>query len=132
MTGAMPSDHREAVAVVGLSGRFPGAGDVREFWANLAAGVESIEVLGEEELRSAGVPAEVFGRAGYVRAAPRFAGMGEFDAEFFGYSAREAQLMDPQHRVFLQEAWHALEDAGHDPAQFTGSIGVFAGAGTNR
>ncbi len=119
------------VAIVGLAGRFPGAGDVGEFWANLRDGVESIEPLSEEELAAAGVTPEVWSRPGYVRAAPRFEGAEMFDAEFFGYSAREAQIMDPQHRLFLETAWHALEDSGHDPAHFKGDVGVFAGAGTS-
>jgi len=120
------------VAIVGLAGRFPGAGDVGEFWANLRDGVESIEPLSEDQLAAAGVAPEVWSHPGYVRAAPRFEGAELFDAEFFGYSAREAQIMDPQHRLFLETAWHALEDSGHDPAHFEGDVGVFAGAGSNR
>ncbi|WP_406728660.1 SDR family NAD(P)-dependent oxidoreductase [Streptomyces sp. GD-15H] len=123
---------QRGVAVVGLAGRFPGAGGVEEFWANVCGGVESIVPLEEEELAAAGVPPEVFGRSDYVRAAPRFEGAGLFDAEFFGYTAREAEVMDPQHRLFLETCWQALEDAGYDAARFDGSVGVFGGAGANR
>lgn len=128
----MQGTDQHAVAVVGMSGRFPGAGDVGEFWSNLRGGVESIVDLSDEELLAAGVEPGVWDRPGFVRRAPRFEGIGDFDAEFFGYSAREAQIMDPQHRLFLEEAWHALEDAGHDPGQFGGRVGVFGGAGSNR
>ncbi|MDN0197604.1 polyketide synthase, partial [Streptomyces sp. S.PNR 29] len=119
------------VAVVGMAGRFPGAADLEEFWRNLRDGVESIVPLTDEELTAAGVPPEVFHRPDFVKAGPRFKGIGLFDAEFFGYTAREAELMDPQHRLFLETAWHALENAGYDSAQYDGSIGVFGGAGTS-
>ncbi|WP_405976479.1 SDR family NAD(P)-dependent oxidoreductase [Streptomyces sp. NBC_00988] len=120
------------IAIVGMAGRFPGAGDLDEFWANLRDGVESVVALSDEELTAAGVAPEVFGRENYVKATPRFAGSDQFDAEFFGYTAREAELMDPQHRLLLETAWEALEHAGHDAARYPGRIGVFAGAGTNR
>ncbi|MBV1855879.1 polyketide synthase, partial [Catellatospora sp. NEAU-YM18] len=115
-----------------MAGRFPGAGDLTEFWSNLRDGVESIVALTDEELTAAGVAPEVFGRPNYVKATPRFAGSDLFDAEFFGYTAREAEVMDPQHRLFLETAWAALEHSGYDAAQYDGSIGVFGGAGANR
>ncbi|WP_406728659.1 type I polyketide synthase [Streptomyces sp. GD-15H] len=114
----------------GVGGAVSRAGGVEEFWANVCGGVESIVPLEEEELAAAGVPPEVFGRSDYVRAAPRFEGAGLFDAEFFGYTAREAEVMDPQHRLFLETCWQALEDAGYDAARFDGSVGVFGGAST--
>ncbi|WP_217214627.1 polyketide synthase, partial [Streptomyces sp. AC550_RSS872] len=119
------------VAIVGMAGRFPGAADLDEFWRNLRDGVESIVALTDEELTAAGVPPETFNRPDFVKAGPRFQDAGLFDAEFFGYTAREAQLMDPQHRLFLETAWQALENAGYDSAQYDGTIGVYAGAGTS-
>ncbi|MFJ1618469.1 polyketide synthase, partial [Streptomyces sp. NPDC088251] len=126
------STSRGGVAIVGMAGRFPGARDVAEYWSNLREGVESIVPLTDGELVAAGVAPEVFGQPGYVKAGPRFEGIAEFDAEFFGYTAREAQTMDPQHRLFLETAWQALGLAGYDSGQYEGSIGVFAGAGANR
>ncbi|MEU6718020.1 beta-ketoacyl synthase N-terminal-like domain-containing protein [Nonomuraea sp. NPDC046802] len=122
----------KSIAIVGMAARFPGARDLPEFWANLRDGVESIVSLSDEELLAAGVAPEMFKRADYVKAWPRFEGLADFDAEFFGYSAREAQVMDPQHRLFLETAWQALESSGYDPGQYDGRIGVFGGAGANR
>ncbi|MET7528668.1 type I polyketide synthase [Streptomyces goshikiensis] len=121
---------RDGVAIVGMAGRFPGAGDLAEFWSNLCDGVESILPLTDEELAAAGVPAEAFGQPHYVKAGPKFEGISLFDAEFFGYTAREAKIMDPQHRLFLETAWEALEHSGYDAARYDGSIGVFGGAST--
>ncbi|MGE7437904.1 type I polyketide synthase [Kitasatospora sp. NPDC001175] len=123
---------RGGVAIIGMAGRFPGAGDLTEYWSNLRDGVESILPLTDEELAAAGVSPEVFGQPNYVKAAPAFAGSDLFDAEFFGYTAREAEVMDPQHRLFLETAWEALEHSGYDAARYEGSIGVFGGAGANR
>ncbi|MFE6503733.1 SDR family NAD(P)-dependent oxidoreductase [Kitasatospora sp. NPDC057738] len=123
---------RGGVAIIGMAGRLPGAEDLTEYWSNLRDGVESIVALTDEELTAAGVPPEVFGQPNYVKAAPAFAGSDLFDAEFFGYTAREAEVMDPQHRLFLETAWAALEHAGYDAARYDGSIGVFGGAGANR
>jgi acyl transferase domain-containing protein/NAD(P)-dependent dehydrogenase (short-subunit alcohol dehydrogenase family)/acyl carrier protein len=106
------------IAIVGLSGRFPGAGDVETFWRNLREGVESISSFEEQPQRP-----------GYVPRAGALDGVELFDARFFGYSPREAELMDPQQRLFLEESWKALEDAGIDPARPPGRIGVFAGSG---
>ena len=120
----------EGIAIVGMAGRFPGAGTVAEFWKNLIAGAETISTLTEEQLRAAGVaPAGECGnyvpRRGLLER-PEF-----FDAAFFGISPREAEVIDPQQRIFLEEAWTALEDAGCDPARFAGAIGVFAGMSNN-
>ncbi|MBM7814503.1 type I polyketide synthase [Saccharothrix algeriensis] len=119
------------IAVIGLAGRFPGAVDLDRYWANLRDGVESIEPIGDDELRAAGVGADRLADPDYVRMAPKFAGIAEFDAEFFGCSPREAAAMDPQHRIFLELAWAALEDAGYgEPGRVDGSVGVFGGAST--
>lgn len=116
-----------SIAVVGMAGRFPGASDVRQFWDNLRAGRESIRALTEEELRAAGVTDDELADASYVRATAIPDGYEMFDAVLFGYSAREARLIDPQHRLFLECCWEALEDAGYAPGQSGGSVGVYAG-----
>ena len=117
----------EPVAIIGMRGRFPGADDLDRFWQNLASGTESITRLSPDDMRAAGVPDEVMSLPGYVNAAPLLGDVDRFDAEFFGFSARDASLTDPQHRLFLETAWEALEDAGYDPAAFAGPIGVFGG-----
>lgn len=120
--------HEEPIAIIGMKGRFPGANNLDEYWNNLAEGVESICVLDEEEMRAAGVPDHVSRLPGYVNASPVLDDVDKFDAQFFGFSARDATLTDPQHRLFLETAWEALEDAGYDPEAFAGPIGVFGGS----
>jgi len=117
----------EPIAIIGMRGRFPGANDLDQFWKNLAEGVESIAVLTPDEMRAAGIPDHISRLPGYVNAAPVLDGVDQFDAQFFGFSARDAALTDPQHRLFLETAWEALEDAGYDPARYPGAIGVFGG-----
>ncbi len=120
-----------AIAIVGMAGRFPGARNTAEFWRNLRDGVESIRDLTDAELFAAGAAAEDLANPDYVRRAAILEGVPLFDAAFFGFSPRDASIMDPQHRHFLECAWEALEDAAHPPQQFSGSIGVFAGSGMN-
>ena len=115
-----------AIAVIGMAGRFPGADSLTQFWDNLCAGRESIETLSEEALTAAGVSAKTLADPTYVRRAPLLDGIEEFDAEYFGMNPYTARMMDPQQRLFLQTAWHALEDSGYDPAGYDGSVGVFA------
>jgi acyl transferase domain-containing protein/SAM-dependent methyltransferase len=117
----------EPIAIVGMRARFPGADDLEQFWQNLASGTESITRLSPDEMRAAGIPDELMNLPGYVNAAPLLGDVDLFDAEFFGFSARDASLTDPQHRLFLETAWEALEDAGYDPATFAGRVGVFGG-----
>jgi amino acid adenylation domain-containing protein len=119
------------IAIVGRAGRFPRAPSVDDLWARLAAGEECITFFTEDELAAEGIDRELLADPAYVRAAGYLEGADRFDAGFFGITPREAELMDPQHRVFLEVAWHALEDAGCDPARCRGGIGVFAGAGLN-
>ncbi len=119
------------IAIVGMAGRFPGARDVEEYWANLRGGVESVTWLTDEQLRAAGVPEELIADPQYVKACYPLPDMEGFDAGFFGFAPREASIMDPQQRHFLELAWTALEYAGHDPARFDGSIGVYAGCGAS-
>jgi amino acid adenylation domain-containing protein len=123
--------HREEIAVVGMSGRFPGAADVAAFWRNLCDGVESISSFSDEELTASGVAPEIFRGPGYINAKGIPDGVGWFDAGFFGYTPREAEIIDPQQRMFLEVAWEALESAACDPERYPGLIGVFAGSGLN-
>ncbi|HVU66012.1 MAG TPA: SDR family oxidoreductase, partial [Ktedonobacteraceae bacterium] len=116
------------IALVAMSGRFPGADSVEAFWDNLRAGVESIRHFSREELLAAGTAPELLDRPGFVAARPVLNDVAHFDAAFFGYSPREAAFTDPQHRLFLEVCWEALERAGYDPQRFPGLIGVFAGA----
>jgi amino acid adenylation domain-containing protein len=120
-----------AVAIVGMAGRFPGAADVPSFWSNLAGGVESITFFSKEELATAGVDPARLADPRYVPARAVVDDVDRFDAGFFGYSPREAELIDPQQRMFLECAWHALEDAACDPSRYGGRIGVFGGVGMN-
>lgn len=123
-----PGDSLEGIAVVGMAGRFPGAATVDELWKNLCDGVESVTFFTNEELLRAGVPPTLIQHPDYVKAKPVLEGMELFDAEFFGLNPRECEIMDPQHRVFLECAWSALENAGYESSQYDGRIGVFAGA----
>jgi amino acid adenylation domain-containing protein len=126
---AAPRTDDGSIAVVGLAGRFPGARDVDELWANLRDGVESIRRLTDDELAAAGVDPALVADPRYVRARGALDDVGMFDAPFFGMSPREAAVTDPQQRLFLECAWEALERAGCDPARHRGAIGVFAGSG---
>jgi acyl transferase domain-containing protein/thioesterase domain-containing protein/acyl carrier protein len=119
------------IAIIGMAGRFPGARNIRQFWQNLRAGVESIGDRSNQELLAAGVTAEEIADLHYVRRSAILDDVPLFDAAFFGFSPRDASIMDPQHRHFLECSWEALEDAGHPPRLFDGSIGVFAGSGMN-
>ena len=114
-----------AIAVIGMAGRFPGANSVTQFWDNLCRGEESITTLSEEALTAAGVSAKTLADPAYVRRAALIDGIDEFDADYFGMTPYTARMMDPQQRLFLQTAWHAFEDSGYDPATYDGAIGVF-------
>jgi acyl transferase domain-containing protein len=124
-------DNDSDIAIVGMAGRFPGARNLEEFWANLARGTESIARLSDEEIIAAGVSSDVLNRADYVKASPVLAGPELFDAAFFGYSPGEAAALDPQQRLLLELAHIALEDAGCDPTRYRGPVGVFAGSAMN-
>lgn len=130
---SLPSDAAEAaldsldIAIVGISCRLPGASGLRELWELLVEGREGIAPLDDAELDRLGVPAARRAQPGFVAAAPLVAEADCFDAAFFGYSPADAAMMDPQHRLFLETAWHALEDAGHGAGRGAGVVGVFAG-----
>src|SRR5688572_16929043 len=124
-------ESESAIAIVGMAGRFPGADDPDSFWRNLRDGAEAITAFGDEELLAAGVAQDELRDPRYVKVGAVLASADEFDAAFFGFSPRDAAIMDPQHRVFLETAWVALEDAGYDPERHEGAIGVYAGSGQN-
>ena len=117
----------EGVAIIGMAGRFPGAQSVAEFWRNQLNGVEAISHFRADELE---VPSaeELSKDPNYVRARSVLEDVGLFDAEFFGILPRDAELMDPQQRLFLESCWQAFEDAGYDPSIYPGPIGVYAGS----
>ena len=124
-------DQNLDIAIVGLAGRFPGAPNIDRFWDNLCGGREAISFFSEDELLAAGVRPELVRQDTYVRAAPVLDDVDAFDERFFGYSPREASAMDPQHRLLLEEAWHALEHAGYDPDKHDMPVSVFAGSAMN-
>src|SRR5919199_1366796 len=119
------------VAVIGMSCRFPGADNIEQYWQNLREGVESITFFSDEELLESGVNPALLNNPNYVKASPILSDVESFDAEFFGYPAKEAQLMDPQQRLLHECAWESLEDAGYNPLTYSGAIGLYAGASTN-
>ena len=117
----------EGIAIVGMSRRFPGAKNVDEFWRNIKNGVESITHFSSDELEISD-PTEHDKDAGdYVCAKGMLDDIDMFDARFFGYLPREAEVMDPQHRVFLEICWEAMENAGYDARRYPGSVGVYGG-----
>jgi acyl transferase domain-containing protein/acyl carrier protein len=120
------------VAIIGMAGRFPGADDIDALWTNLVNGVESLTRLTDEQLREQGVPEALIADPRYVRLRPLLADMEGFDSRFFGYHAREAEIADPQHRVFLEVCSTALQHAGYDTTRYGGRVGVFGGSGPNR
>lgn len=115
------------IAVIGMSGRFPGAPDVDTLWRNLSAGVESFTQFSDQELAGAGIDPGLFHSPAYVRCRPILDDIRGFDAGFFGYSPQEATVADPQQRIFLECAWEALEAAGYTAPEGRGTVGVFAG-----
>ena len=122
----------DGVAIIGMAGRFPGARNVGEFWRNLLAGVESISRFERDELEPSMLEDPgARDRAGYVPVRGVLDGIEMFDAEFFGINPKEAQILDPQQRLFLEAAWEALERAGYEPTTTGGTVGVFAGMGNN-
>ncbi|MDU8910810.1 type I polyketide synthase [Aestuariicoccus sp. MJ-SS9] len=117
------------IAIVGMAAHLPGAADIEAYWRNLRDGVSSIRRLTEDELLEAGEDPGLIRHRDYVPFAAPLDGFEMFDADFFGLSPKEAAIMDPQHRRFLETAWEALENAGHVPESFDGQVGVFAGCG---
>ena len=125
----MSQDLNESIAIIGMVGRFPGAADLETFWKNLEEGKESITFFSDEELLSQGVAPSLLQDPAYVKAGGVLEGVELFDASFFGYTPKEAEAMDPQHRLCLEAAWQLLETAGYNSELFPGLISVFVGAG---
>ncbi|HET8842266.1 MAG TPA: type I polyketide synthase, partial [Ktedonobacteraceae bacterium] len=131
MTNATSRDtsYDTALAIIGMSGRFPGASNIEEFWQNVAGGIKSIRFFTDEELLAADIDPAFLRQPNYVKAGGVLEKVDYFDASFFGYTRREAELLDPQHRLFMECAWEALEDAAYYPQDYPGLIGIFAGCG---
>src|SRR5690349_13544748 len=116
------SNELESIAIIGMSFRFPGASTLKRFWENLVGGVESISHFTEKQLLAAGVPGARLRDPNYVRARGILENIEFFDASLFGFTPREAEITDPQHRVLLECAWEALEHAGYDSERYPGEI----------
>ncbi len=123
----MTRDALDGIAIIGMAGRFPQAPNLQRFWENLAQGIEATSFFSDEELEQAGVSRELLRHPNYVKARGVLEDADLFDAGFFGYSPREAELTDPQIRLFMECAWEALESAGWNPDKYSGLIGVYAG-----
>ncbi len=123
--------YSEGIAIIGMSGRFPKAENLEMFWQNLHDGCSGISTFSPEELLAAGIPSEMVESPDYVPANGILQDFDRFDADFFAVSAREAEVMDPQQRILLEEAWHTFEDAGLDPERIDSRVGVFVGSSMN-
>ena len=126
-----PEINPSAVAIVGMAARLPGAASVEDFWRNLVQGAEAIQTFAPEALEHCLAKNDPANADRYVRARSVLENADQFDAAFFGIYPRQAELMDPQHRVFLECAWEALESAGYDPETYPGLIGLYAGLSLN-
>jgi acyl transferase domain-containing protein len=133
MNNNITSNHQTGleIAIIGMAGRFPGAKTVGEFWRNLRDGIESISEFSDAELIAAGVDPALLGHPNYVKAGTVLDDIELFDAAFFGYTPREAEILSPQHRCFLECAHEALENASYNPQTYKSPIGVYAAASTN-
>ncbi|MFP5263128.1 MAG: beta-ketoacyl synthase N-terminal-like domain-containing protein, partial [Blastocatellia bacterium] len=129
MSSIADDPYSDDVAIIGMALRVPGARNVEQFWDNLRNGVESISFFSDEELLKWGVPQALIDNPNYVKAGAVLDDIEMFDASFFGFTPKEAEITDPQHRIFLELAWEALENAGYNPETYGGLIGVYAGVG---
>lgn len=129
MNGTSDETNENDIAIIGMSIRVPGATTPESFWQNLISGREMRKKYSEEELLARGVSRSTLADPNYVRAGMPLEKMDHFDPEFFGFSQKEAAILDPQHRQFYETSWEAIERAGHPPKQFDGAIGIFAGCG---
>lgn len=121
--------HGSEIAIIGMSGRFPKSRNTKEFWKNIVEGRECISFFSDAQLERAGILTETLANPNYVKANGMLDDLDLFDAPLFGFTPREAQLLDPQQRIFFECAWEALENAGYDPGVTEESIGLYAGAG---
>lgn len=119
------------VAIIGMAGRFPKARNIGEFWNNLSNGLEAISFFSDEELKDSGISSDVLKKSNYVKAKGYLENLEYFDAEFFGYSQREAEMMDPQLRILHECVWESLEDAGYNSYDYDEPIGLYLGASPN-
>lgn len=117
-----------SIAIIGMSGRFPGAANLDQFWDNLLSGKESIRFFDDQELANAGVSPTERQHPHYVPASPTLEGIDQFDAAFFSISPREAKQLAPSMRLFLECVWEAFENGGYTNTNHDGQIGVYAGA----
>ncbi|MEH2264828.1 MAG: type I polyketide synthase [Nostoc sp.] len=124
-------DSIQEIAIIGMSGRFPGANNIEDFWENLCSGVESISTFTDEELIASGIDPELLSNSNYVKNLAILENIDLFDASFFGLNPKEAEITDPQHRLFLENAWEALENAGYDSQRCESRIGVYGGSSSN-
>jgi phthiocerol/phenolphthiocerol synthesis type-I polyketide synthase E len=123
----MFSGNGSEIAIVGMNGRFPGAPDLETFWKNLLEAKESIQFFSDDELKREGVEQSQYENPNYVKAGTELDNIDKFDASFFGFTPREAEIMDPQQRLFLECCWEVLEKAGYDSEKYPGRIGIYAG-----
>ncbi len=130
MSNFESENRMDGIAIIGMAGRFPGASDLDAFWKNIVAGRDTITRFSRSELEARNQAALEFG-PDFVAAHGVLDSADMFDAGFFGISPRDADFMDPQHRLFLEACWNALEDGGYDAARFAGQIGVFGGCSLN-
>ena len=126
-----PDTNGLEIAIIGMTGRFPGASSVDELWQKLCDGAECITFFSDQELLASGIDPALLRLPNYVKAGGILGDIESFDASFFEFNPREAEILDPQHRFFLECAWEALEHAGYNPETYTGLIGVYAGIGMN-
>ena len=131
IAGQSTTNNNSDIAIIGMTGRFPGAASVEELWRNLRDGVESVTFFTDEELVAAGIDSSTLSNPNYVKAGGYIEGIEMFDASFFGFSPREAEILDPQQRIFLECSWAALENAGYDPKTYDGLISMHAGVSAN-
>ncbi len=127
----MSEENAFDIAIVGMAGRFPEAKDITQFWQNIKNSKECITFFTNDELRASGLTDERIQDPSYVKASGVIKDIEMFDASFFGFTSREAEITDPQHRIFLECAWEALENAGYVPEKYNGIIGVFGGVSSN-
>src|SRR5262245_60448332 len=116
------------IAIVAMVGRFPGAPDLDAYWRVIRDGLQTITHFTDEQLAAAGIDAPTLSNPAYVKARGVLEGIEEFDPAFFGFSARDAMIMDPQQRLFFECTWEALEKAGYDPRTYQGAVGLYGGA----
>ncbi len=126
------SDRVDEIAVVGLAGRYPDSNNLEEFWQHLRQGKELVQFFTDEELIAAGHDPEMIAQPNYVKAAAILKDVDQFDANFFGFNPREAEILDPNHRFFLEACWEALENAGYNPDTYPGAISIYGGQAMNR